>query len=235
MVQTILRVTKAESAMNIFNDMIKPLPDTAQALASTLFISVVPIFFIYLLNFIVLAKPSHRDSMIYYLISFAIGGLLGDVFFHTLPHLSAGSGGHNHNDYHHDHGHSHDHSHEHHSHDTASMHTNMIIISGIVCFFLIEKIVANYLGGGGHQHSHSGESHGHTHLAAPTHDGKKNAPSKGGKSEKPVVKEEVSCSNDEKDIRYKSYAIMTLIGDFFHNFTDGLSIGVAYVASKSND
>lgn len=164
MVQTILRVTKAESAMNIFNDLIKPLPDTAQALVSTLFISVVPIFFIYLLNVIFLAKPSLRDSMIYYLISFAIGGLLGDVFFHTLPHLSAGSGGHNHHDHHHhDHGHSHDHSHEHHSHDPASMHTNMIIISGIVCFFLIEKIVANYLGGGGHQHSHSGDSHGHTH------------------------------------------------------------------------
>jgi len=36
------------------------------------------------------------------MISFAIGGLLGDVFFHTLPHISESSGGH-------DHSHSHDH------------------------------------------------------------------------------------------------------------------------------
>lgn len=32
--------------------------------------------------------------------------------------------------------------------------------------------------------------------------------------------------------RYKSYAVLSLIGDLTHNFTDGLSIGVAYVASK---
>ena len=31
----------------------------------------------------------------------------------------------------------------------------------------------------------------------------------------------------------KSYAVLTLFGDFLHNFTDGLSIGVAYIASKS--
>jgi len=85
--------TKAESAMNLLNDAIKPLPDTAQALASTLFISIVPIFFIYLLNLVFLSKPSLRDTLIYYLISFAVGGLLGDVFFHTLPHLGQSTGG----------------------------------------------------------------------------------------------------------------------------------------------
>jgi hypothetical protein len=38
------------------------------------------------------------------------------------------------------------------------MGTNLIIIAGIVCFFLLEKIVANYLAGGeceGHSHNHS--------------------------------------------------------------------------------
>jgi zinc transporter 7 len=58
-----------------------------------------------------------------YAISFAIGGLLGDVFFHTMPHMNSG-GGHGHS---HDHGHDnktqgehagHDHhGHDHHGHD----------------------------------------------------------------------------------------------------------------------
>ena len=86
-VQRILAYTKADALMNVLNDAIKPLPDTVQALASTLFISIVPIFVIYLLNLVFLLKPSLRDTFIYYLISFAVGGLLGDVFFHTLPHL----------------------------------------------------------------------------------------------------------------------------------------------------
>lgn len=46
------------------------------------------------------------------MIAFAIGGLLGDVFFHTLPHLSTG---HSH-DHSHDHHHAHDHGHEGHGH-----------------------------------------------------------------------------------------------------------------------
>jgi hypothetical protein len=102
---------------------------------------------IYLLNLLFLAKPSLRDTMIYYLISFAVGGLLGDVFFHTLPHLSSGTGGSSSSGHSHDHGHNHGH-HEHghgnegHSHDPQQMMTNLIIIAGIVCFFLIEKVVS---------------------------------------------------------------------------------------------
>ncbi len=119
----------------------------AQALISTLFISVVPIFFIYGLNIMFLSSPRLKDSVICYLISFAIGGLLGDVFFHTLPHLSSGSQGH-------DHSHSHDEGHHGHSHDPMQMYNNAIIITGIVSFFLIEKIVSNFVGGDGHNHGH---------------------------------------------------------------------------------
>jgi hypothetical protein len=79
-----------------------------------------------------------RQAVISYMISFAIGGLLGDVFFHTLPHLSSG---HSHKD-------DHDHQEQHggHAHDPEQMVNNLIIIAGIVSFFLIEKIVSNYLG-----------------------------------------------------------------------------------------
>lgn len=158
--------TKAETAMNLLNDVIKPLPDTAQALASTLFISIVPIFFIYLLNLVFLSKPSLRDTLIYYLISFAVGGLLGDVFFHTLPHLgqsTSGGSGHSHDHHGHDHNHGHDHGSSEeggHSHDPAQMAIYGIVIAGIISFFLIEKIVNNYLGGGNHDHSHD---HKHSH------------------------------------------------------------------------
>ena len=44
--------------------------------------------------------------------------------------------------------------------------------------------------------------------------------------------EEKSLDDIDKEIRYKSYAVISMVGDFMHNFTDGLSIGVAYVASK---
>jgi zinc transporter ZupT len=87
------------------------------------------------MNIIFLSSPRMREAVICYLIAFAIGGLLGDVFFHTLPHLSSHSG------------HSHDHDHHHHenagshSHDPKEMMMNLIIIAGIVAFFLIEKVV----------------------------------------------------------------------------------------------
>jgi solute carrier family 39 (zinc transporter), member 7 len=163
-IQKIMQMTKLEELMNKMDTLIRPLPDTVQALISTLFISVVPIFFIYLLNLLFLSKPSLRDTLIYYLISFAVGGLLGDVFFHTLPHLGSSSGGSSHS-HDHSHGHGDDHSHGSdggHSHDPAQMAIYGIVIAGIVSFFLIEKIVTNYLGGDGHDHSHS-HAHHHDH------------------------------------------------------------------------
>ena len=103
-----------------------------------------PIFLIYGLNSMFMKTKEQREKMTQYLISFAIGGLLGDVFFHTLPHMSAGHG-HDH----HDHGHvdtsigtdphSHSHGHEGHSHDPNEMFNNLIIVIGILSFFLIEK------------------------------------------------------------------------------------------------
>ena len=80
--------------------------------------------------------------MTQYMISFAIGGLLGDVFFHTLPHMNAGgehchSHSHNHSHSHADNSHHH-HNHGDHSHNPEEMLNNFIVIVGIIAFFLIE-------------------------------------------------------------------------------------------------
>ena len=82
------------------------------------------------------------------------------------------------------------------------MVNNTIIISGIVAFFLIEKLVSNCMG----------KEHSHEH---------------GTQKKKNNAKKE----DKEKEARYKSYVVLNLIGDFLHNFTDGLSIGVAYIAN----
>ncbi len=74
---------------------------------------------------------------------------MGDVFFHTLPHLSS-----SHGDDHDDHDHDHSHQGHSHSHDPEQMINNAIIIAGIVTFFLIEKMVSNYLGIGHSHHTH---------------------------------------------------------------------------------
>ena len=79
----------------------------------------------------------------------------------------------------------------------------MIVIAGIMAFFLLEKVTHQYLSSS-HDHSH-GHSHSH--------------------------KEHKKDTKNEKTVRFQSYAIISMVGDFIHNFTDGLSIGVAYVAN----
>jgi len=90
------------------------------------------------------------------------------------------------------------------------MQTNLIIIVGILSFFLIEKITEVYLSDG-HSHSHS-----HDH-------GKKVGDAKSVEAVK-------SAEDTEKEIRWKSFAVISMVGDFIHNFTDGLAIGVSYTA-----
>ena len=102
------------------------------------------------------------------MIAFAVGGLLGDVFFHTLPHMNAKGHGESHSHEVHIHeGHEHAHEGHEHSHNPEEMQNNMIIIIGILTFFIIEKVSITLLSKDNevsHSHNHS---HNHSHSSKP--------------------------------------------------------------------
>ncbi|XP_047073036.1 IAA-alanine resistance protein 1-like [Lolium rigidum] len=105
-------------------------------------------------------KPS--KAMVDALAIFGAGAMLGDSFFHQLPH--AFGGGHSHSHDHEDHAHAHE---ESHAHSLEDLSVGMSILFGIVLFFIVEKIVryvednaqngVHSLGHGHHHHHHKRE------------------------------------------------------------------------------
>lgn len=209
LVQVLIRYSRAELVIAVMDEVLRPLPNVLQAVLSTLFISVVPIFLIYGMNKAFMSNKELRERVTQYMIAFAVGGLLGDVFFHTLPHLTAdGHGGQSHE------AHVHENTQDHgHSHNQDAMNTNFIIVIGILSFFLIERMT----------HSILEESDGHDHHHGHSHGKKVSA-------EEAEKNKQLAEEKDKKN-RLTSYAIIMMLGDFIHNFTDGLSIGVAYIAN----
>ena len=50
MVENLIRMLKADLFIEFFDSLMKPLPQMAQAIVSTLFISIIPIFLIFWMN-----------------------------------------------------------------------------------------------------------------------------------------------------------------------------------------
>jgi zinc transporter 7 len=146
-------------------------------------------------------------SVLNSLVAFAIGGLLGDVFLHLLPHAFSPHDHHGHADEHrghahthehgeHEHGHS-DHGHEHHDDEhTRNMRIGLSVLGGFMLFFLLEKIMRAL----GRVHSHEED----TEKKTPTPTG---------------------------SLQLAAY--LNLLADAMHNFTDGLAIAAAFHTSRA--
>ncbi len=189
-----------------------------------------------ILFFIPLDNTEEKKWLLKILLSFASGGLLGDAFLHLIPHAmmaSEGAGGHGHS---HSHGHSPGGEGEHGPHD---LHVGLGVLTGIVAFLFVEKIVRIY--GGGHGHSHGISSSPEKKTEKPKdksvkkdekkcEDKIKNSDDE-GEGDKKKKKEQDKTTEQEEPIKVGGY--LNVFADAFHNFTDGLAIGTSYMAGNT--
>lgn len=123
------------------------------------FASIVVVSLLSLVGVLTLSvQKKYIRKAILYLVSFAVGALFGDALIHLLPEAFENI--------------------------ESSLAVSLLILSGIVIFFVLEKFVC-------WRHCHIIGSEKHYH---------------------PVV-------------------VMNLVGDFIHNFLDGIIIGASYVVS----
>lgn len=115
-----------------------------QAIGATLIISAAPVIILF---FIPLENTEENLPFLKILLSFASGGLLGDAFLHLIPH--SGSQYSDHSDDGHDH-HHHGHSHSGGGHDLS---IGLWVLTGIIVFLTVEKVVRHLKGSHGHSHS----------------------------------------------------------------------------------
>lgn len=212
----------------VFNKLF-PFGPAGNALLATTYISGPP-------NLILALIPSDINvSSLSLLVSFAIGGLLGDVFMHLLPETFTGQ-----------------------SVDLVVGDQVYVLVDnrknvllgigmfvGFLLFFGIDKLMriiehtGNASAGGASGHSHS---HSHSHASA-TSSGlpeeksgelKQRGAKKDGSAATATgaaTETEAVIANPNASIKTSAY--LNLISDFTHNITDGLAISSSFYISKS--
>ncbi|CAK9878372.1 unnamed protein product [Sphagnum jensenii] len=192
-------------------------------------------------------KPS--PTVVDALAAFGAGAMLGDAFLHQLPH-AFGYHGHSH-----PHGHSQN---EGHGHSMQDLSVGLAILGGILLFFIVEKIVRRVeelsckTPGLGHAHHHHSQKKQVSEGSEGTHvaDGagvedKEIKPLESNpnlrKRTRGETKEETSIVETDvsKDVDKSKHLLVTsgvhvmgylnLFSDAVHNFTDGMSLGTAFL------
>lgn len=177
--------------------------------------------------------PNINPASLNTLVSFAIGGLLGDVFLHLLPQTFVGE-----------------------VHEGAGARflvvdekrntvLGLAMFVGFLAFIMLDK--AMRIMGAGHDHEHVKvthkehvEVHGHVEdkddaVTSGIEDKKKNLSKRGAnnKVEADVTESYTIEKSGEPTSSIKLSAYLNLIADFTHNITDGLAIAASFYISKN--
>ncbi|KAG7786896.1 hypothetical protein KL910_001368 [Ogataea haglerorum] len=181
-----------------------PFGPAGNALLATTYISGPP-------NFILALIPANIDvSSLSLLVSFAVGGLLGDVFLHLLPQTFLG---------------------EPLEHKASFVLVDgkrncvlgFCIFIGFLFFFVIDKSLRIL------EHTGDGSSHSHSHTHAEPEEKPKTKKKKGKKNTE--ARAEPVVANPNASVKTSAY--LNLISDFTHNITDGLAIAASFYISKT--
>ncbi|CAJ0601373.1 unnamed protein product [Cylicocyclus nassatus] len=194
------------------------------AIGATLLISAAPCFLLYFIP--IQDNSPSNEKWLKVLLAFGSGGLLGDAFLHLIPHASPTG----------PEAVSHAHSHEGggHSHSHAGLRVGGWVLTGIIAFLIVEKIVRIIRGEDDHGHGHS---HGHSHKHTPLKEKKAKESDEESddsqKSSKSSHEKSQLVPSESEPARIKVAAYLNLVADFAHNFTDGLAIGASFIAGTT--
>ncbi|GAB4828679.1 IAA-alanine resistance protein 1 [Ancistrocladus abbreviatus] len=124
------------------------------SMASLVCLIIIPVIFVQ-------GKPS--QSVVDALAAFGAGAMLGDAFLHQLPHAFGGEHSHSHDHDLHTHHHVHSGQMQSHSHSLKDLSVGLSILSGIVLFLIVEKLVryVEEVSGGFHSWGHPHHHHHH--------------------------------------------------------------------------
>ncbi|OZJ02906.1 hypothetical protein BZG36_04938, partial [Bifiguratus adelaidae] len=184
------------------------------SLLATAYISLFPNLLLYFV------PPDIDTASLNTLVAFAVGGLLGDVFLHLLPHAFLG---------------------EHFEADAVvavderkNVLVGLGIFVGLAFFYVMDKGMRVLNGGDGqhaHGHTHAVESSGHsTGVQEHTTEAKK----RGKKAKKGEEEDDKDNAVDHKPTSsIKLSAYLNLFADATHNFTDGLALSASFYASPA--
>jgi zinc transporter 7 len=176
-------------------------------------------------NFLLALVPTDVDpSSLNVMVAFAVGGLLGDVFFHLMPEIFLG--------------------------EVPEGEVRAVLVEpnknlllgvaimvGFVTFVGMDKGLRIATGGEGHTHSHEHEtSNGHvvgsdkastTGSAANTNNENLRQRKQGTDS----VVNAVEAEKPQKEVKMSAY--LNILADFTHNITDGLALSSSFYASPT--